>query len=85
MWNMGEPIWMETETPNENETKFTSYAAHDYDPNVLTCGPQSMYLLCKSVSEAGFAQSTNTHFLSQQGTFAQTLKTYEDLQSVHES
>jgi hypothetical protein len=52
---------------------------------VLTCGPQSMYLLCKSVSEAGFAQSTNTHFLSQQGTFAQTLKTYEDLQSVHES
>jgi hypothetical protein len=36
---MREPIWMETERANMNETQFSSYAAHDYDPNMLTCRP----------------------------------------------
>jgi hypothetical protein len=45
---------------------------------------QSLYLLCKSLYMAGFAQRTNTHFLSQEGAGDQALKSYEDLQSVHE-
>jgi hypothetical protein len=39
MWNMREPIWMETERANMNETQFSSYPAHDYDPDMLTCRP----------------------------------------------
>jgi hypothetical protein len=30
---------METKTANVNETQCSSYAALDYDPNVLTCSP----------------------------------------------
>jgi hypothetical protein len=53
MWNMREPIWMENERANMNETQFSSYAAHDYDPNMLTCRPSKhvpcVYLECKSL------------------------------------
>jgi hypothetical protein len=34
-----EPIWMESERANMNETQFSSYAAHVYDPSVLACRP----------------------------------------------
>jgi hypothetical protein len=50
---MREPIWMETERANMNETQFRSYAAHEYDPNMLTCRPSKhvpcVYLVCKSL------------------------------------
>ena len=53
MWNMREPIWMETERANMNETQFSSYPAHDYDPDMLTCRPSKhvpcVYLVCKSL------------------------------------
>jgi hypothetical protein len=43
-----------------------SYAAHDYEPSMLTYADlPSMYLLCKSLYTVGFAQGTNIHFLSQ--------------------
>jgi len=78
---MREPIWIETERPL---CVPTSYAAHDYDPNAQTYADlQSMYLLCQSLYMAGFAQSTHTHCLTQEGACAQALKSYEDLQSVH--
>jgi hypothetical protein len=57
---------METGTAHMNETRFSPYAAHDHDPNVLTYADlQSMYLLCKSMYVAGLAQSTSTHSLTQ--------------------
>ncbi len=67
MSNMREPMWMGTETAYMNETLFSSYAAHDHDPNCadIYADLQSMYLLCKSMYVAGLAQSTSTHSLTQ--------------------
>ncbi len=45
----------------------------------------SMYLLCKSLCMAGFAQTTNAHCLTQEGACAQTLESCDDLQRVHKS
>jgi hypothetical protein len=59
-------MWMGNETAHTNETQFSSYAAHDHDPNVLTYADlQSMCLLCKSMHMAGLAQSTSAHSLAQ--------------------
>jgi hypothetical protein len=60
-------MWMGTETAHMNETLLSSYAAHDHDPNCadIYADLQSMYLLCKSMHMAGFAQSTSTHSLTQ--------------------
>ena len=64
---MREPMWMGTETAYMNETRLSSYAAHDHDPNCadIYADLQSMSLLCKSWYMAGFEQSTSTHFLTQ--------------------
>ena len=64
---MREPMWMGTETAYMNETRLSSYAAHDHDPNCadIYADLQSMYLLCKSMYVAGLAQSTSTHSLTQ--------------------
>ena len=76
---------MQSETADMNETLFSSYAAHDHDPNCadIYADLQSMYLLCKSMHMAGLTQSI--HSLTHERTCAQALKSFEDLQSVHES
>ena len=60
-------MWMGTETAYMNETRLSSYAAHDHDPNCadIYADLQSMYLLCKSMYVAGLAQSTSTQSLTQ--------------------
>ncbi len=62
MWNVREPTWMETETPNVNETKFSSYAAHDYDPNVLASGP-SKHVPSLKISVCGRLCTKHKHTL----------------------
>ncbi len=58
---------MGTETADMNETLFSSYAAHDHDPNCadIYADLQSMYLLCECMHMAGLAQSTSKHSLTQ--------------------
>ncbi len=59
---------MDAETDNMDEILFSSYAAHDHDPNRadIYADLQSMYLLCKPMHMAGgLAQSTSTNSLTQ--------------------
>ena len=62
-----------------------SCAAHDYEPSMLTCRPSkhgpSLYHRTRQA-----LHKARTHTSShKEGTCAQTLKSYKDLQSVHES
>ena len=63
---------MDTETAHMNETLFSSYDAHDHDPNALTyAGLQSMYLLC--IWQAWRKARAHTTSHKQEGTCAQAL------------
>jgi hypothetical protein len=65
MWNTREPIWMGTERGNMNETRLYLMLHMTMSQVCWHADLQSMYRLCKSLYTAGFAQGTNTHFLSQ--------------------
>jgi hypothetical protein len=79
---------MDTETEHMNETRFSSYAAHDNDLNLLTY--MQIFKACTFPVNHGIWQASHkaqAHNPShkQEGTCAQALKSFEDLQSVHEA
>ena len=76
-WNLRGQIWMKHSLALMLHMSMIQVCWHADLP--------SMYLLCKSLCMAGFAQNTNAHFLTQEGACAQTLESYEDLQRVHKS
>jgi hypothetical protein len=85
---MREPIWMETETAHMNETRLSSYAAHDHDLNVLTymqIFKAYTFSANPCIWQAWHKAQAHTPSHKQQGTCAQALKSLQDLQSVHES
>ena len=64
---------MGTETADMNETRFSSYAAHDHDPNALTYADlHSMYLLC--IWQAWYKARAHNPSHKQQGTCAQAFE-----------
>ena len=63
MWNTREPIWMGTERGNMNETRLYLMLHMTMSQVCWHAELQGMYLLCKSLYTAGFAQGTNTYFL----------------------
>ena len=83
---MIESIWMEAERANMNETQLSLML---HMTMIQMCWHQTLktcaFFVNHGKCDLGFARSTSTHFLSQEGTCDQTLKAYEGLQSPYES
>ncbi len=85
MWNMREPILMEAERANMNETQLYPMLHMTMIQIRWHADLQNMYLLCKWLYMAGFAQSTQHKLPLTRRDLCSSLESYEDLQSARKS